>query len=86
MPNRGTGRTTKRSAEKMEPGEIVEQRWKREGQEIMSKRAEKMEPGEIVKQRWKREGQEIMSKRNVVEQRWKGQETRNKRKTPEAET
>jgi hypothetical protein len=27
-----------------------------------------------------------MSKQNIVEQRWKGRETRNKKNTPEAET
>jgi hypothetical protein len=72
MANRIIGQTTKR--EKMEPGEIGEQQWKREGHEIIhqvpGRGGEKREPqdGDGSKTR--------MSKRNVVEQRWKGREAR----------
>jgi hypothetical protein len=56
MPNRKIGRTTKRSAEKMEPGEMVKQRWEREGQEIIhqmpGRGGERREPGGC---RWKHE-------------------------------
>jgi hypothetical protein len=55
MPNRRIGRTTKEVPKKMEPGEIVEQRWKREGQEIIhqmpGRGGERREPG----WRWKHE-------------------------------
>ena len=64
--------------EKMEPGEIGEQLWKREGQEIIHQ-----VPGRGG-EKGSQDGEGSMtpmSKRNVVEQRWKGRETRTTRET-----
>ena len=80
MSNRRIGQTTKR--EKMEPGEIGERQWKREGQEIIhqmpGKGGEKREPG----WRWEHDMDVEKKRRRAEVERTRN---KNKRNTPEAE-